>query len=40
MDLSIFDRMESEVRGYVRSFPVVFDRAKGSLLFDEAGRQY
>ena len=40
MDLSIFDRMESQVRGYVRSFPVVFDRARGSLLFDEAGRQY
>lgn len=40
MDLSIFDRMESEVRGYVRSFPVVFERARGSLLFDEAGRQY
>lgn len=40
MDLSIFDRMESEVRGYVRSFPVVFERASGSLLFDETGRQY
>ncbi|WP_019938866.1 diaminobutyrate--2-oxoglutarate transaminase [Bordetella sp. FB-8] len=40
MDLSIFDRMESEVRGYVRSFPVVFEKAKGSLLFDETGRQY
>ncbi|GAB2895363.1 diaminobutyrate--2-oxoglutarate transaminase [Paralcaligenes sp. KSB-10] len=40
MDLRIFDRMESEVRGYVRSFPVIFDQAKGSLLFDEAGKQY
>lgn len=40
MDLSIFDRMESEVRGYVRSFPVVFDQARGSLLFDETGKQY
>ncbi|OWT55167.1 diaminobutyrate--2-oxoglutarate transaminase [Candidimonas nitroreducens] len=40
MDLKIFDRMESEVRGYVRSFPVVFDQARGSLLFDEAGKQY
>jgi diaminobutyrate-2-oxoglutarate transaminase len=40
MDLKIFDRMESEVRGYVRSFPVVFDQARGSLLFDEAGTQY
>ena len=24
MDLKIFDRMESEVRGYIRSFPVIF----------------
>lgn len=40
MDLNIFDRLESEVRGYVRSFPVVFGKAKGSLLFDEDGKQY
>jgi len=40
MDLKIFDRLESEVRGYIRSFPVVFGKAKGSLLFDEEGRQY
>lgn len=40
MDLKIFDRMESEVRGYVRSFPVVFSQARGSVLIDEAGREY
>ncbi|WP_353194170.1 diaminobutyrate--2-oxoglutarate transaminase [Pusillimonas noertemannii] len=40
MDLNIFDRMESEVRGYVRSFPVIFNQARGSLLLDEAGREY
>lgn len=40
MDLKIFDRMESEVRGYVRSFPVVFRQARGSLLVDETGREY
>lgn len=40
MDLNIFDRMESEVRGYVRSFPVIFNQARGSMLHDEAGRQY
>lgn len=40
MDLKIFDRLESEVRGYVRSFPVVFKQAKGSVLTDEAGRDY
>lgn len=39
-DLQIFDRMESEVRGYVRSFPVIFKRAQGSILTDEAGKDY
>ena len=39
-DLKIFDRMESEVRGYVRSFPVVFNQARGSLLHDEDGNEY
>ncbi|VCU69095.1 Diaminobutyrate--2-oxoglutarate transaminase [Pigmentiphaga humi] len=40
MDLKIFDRLESEVRGYIRSFPVIFSKARGSLLFDEEGKQY
>ncbi len=40
MDLEIFDRMESEVRGYVRSFPVIFNQAKGSVLVDESGKEY
>ncbi|HBP28563.1 MAG: diaminobutyrate--2-oxoglutarate transaminase [Advenella sp.] len=40
MDLEIFDRMESEVRGYVRSFPVIFSQAKGSVLTDESGKEY
>jgi len=40
MDLNIFDRMESEVRGYIRSFPVIFSQAKGSLLIDEDGSEY
>ena len=40
MDLKIFDRMESEVRGYVRSFPVIFSQAKGSVLIDESGKEY
>ncbi|TEA78156.1 diaminobutyrate--2-oxoglutarate transaminase [Allopusillimonas ginsengisoli] len=40
MDLKIFDRMESEVRGYVRSFPVVFKKARGSILVDEASKEY
>lgn len=40
MDLKIFERLESEVRGYIRSFPVVFKQAKGSILVDETGREY
>ncbi|SAI57491.1 diaminobutyrate--pyruvate aminotransferase [Bordetella ansorpii] len=40
MDLKIFERMESEVRGYIRSFPVVFSQARGSLLIDEEGTEY
>ena len=40
MDLKIFDRMESEVRGYIRSFPVIFSQARGSTLIDEEGTEY
>ncbi len=40
MDLKIFDRMESEVRGYIRSFPVIFSPARGSTLIDEEGTEY
>lgn len=38
--LDVFNRRESEVRGYVRSFPTVFDRATGSTLVDADGREY
>lgn len=38
--MNTFERHESEVRSYVRSFPAVFDRAKGSRLYDERGRTY
>lgn len=40
MDLSIFNSMESEVRGYIRSFPVIFNKAKGSIMTDESGTEY
>ncbi|MFD5599389.1 diaminobutyrate--2-oxoglutarate transaminase [Leucobacter sp. NPDC058333] len=39
-DLAVFDRYESEVRGYIRSFPVVFERAHGSVLVTEDGREF
>jgi diaminobutyrate-2-oxoglutarate transaminase len=35
-----FDRLESEVRSYCRSFPEVFTRAKGSCVIDESGEEY
>ncbi|MCQ9178615.1 diaminobutyrate--2-oxoglutarate transaminase [Streptomyces sp. IBSBF 2953] len=37
---SIFETLESEVRSYCRSWPVVFDRARGSRIHDEDGRTY
>jgi diaminobutyrate-2-oxoglutarate transaminase len=38
--MRIFEEMESEVRGYVRSFPKIFDVARGALLYDEQGNRY
>ncbi|KOV88415.1 MULTISPECIES: diaminobutyrate--2-oxoglutarate transaminase [unclassified Streptomyces] len=38
--MDVFAEMESEVRSYSRTWPVVFDRARGSLLYDEDGRGY
>jgi diaminobutyrate-2-oxoglutarate transaminase len=35
-----FEELESEVRAYCRTWPVVFDRAVGSYVYDEAGRAY
>ncbi|MFK4730452.1 diaminobutyrate--2-oxoglutarate transaminase [Agromyces mediolanus] len=39
-NLDVFTRRESEVRGYVRAFPTVFDRASGSTIVDADGREY
>ncbi len=38
--MEVFDRYESEVRSYCRNYPVVFDRAKGSKLYDTEGNEY
>ncbi|MEV2276096.1 diaminobutyrate--2-oxoglutarate transaminase [Nocardiopsis sp. NPDC049922] len=38
--METFERLESEVRGYCRNWPVVFDKAVGSHVYDENGRPY
>ena len=40
MDQAVFDRYESEVRSYCRTFPTVFTLAKGSILTDQDGRRF
>ncbi|MBC7169157.1 aminotransferase class III-fold pyridoxal phosphate-dependent enzyme, partial [Phenylobacterium sp.] len=35
-----FERMESKVRSYCRSFPAVFERAEGSWQYDKDGKGY
>ncbi|MEU6345537.1 diaminobutyrate--2-oxoglutarate transaminase [Streptomyces sp. NPDC046977] len=37
---TVFETLESEVRSYCRGWPAVFDRARGSRLFDEDGHPY
>jgi diaminobutyrate-2-oxoglutarate transaminase len=39
-DHKVFDRVESQVRSYCRSFPAVFDKASGPYLYDESGNEY
>ncbi|MBP1849416.1 diaminobutyrate--2-oxoglutarate transaminase [Rhizobium halophytocola] len=38
--LATFERVESQVRSYSRSFPKMFDRAVGATIFDDKGRAY
>ena len=38
--MEIIDRIESNVRSYVRAFPTVFTTAQGSTLYDRDGRGY
>ena len=40
MNTESFERYESNVRSYCRSFPAVFKNAKGALIFDEDGKRY
>ena len=38
--MSIFDQRESDIRGYCRTYPVVFDTAYNARQTDESGKQY
>lgn len=40
MDTKVFEMYESQVRSYSRRFPAVFEKAKGSYLYDETGKEY
>lgn len=37
---NVFESYESNVRSYCRSFPTVFEQAKGSILTDKNGKSY
>ncbi|MFC4076833.1 diaminobutyrate--2-oxoglutarate transaminase [Salinithrix halophila] len=39
-DMSVFEALESEVRSYCRSFPTIFDKARGYKLWDTQGREF
>jgi len=38
--MDIFEQVESSVQSYAESFPVVFDKARGSYLYDVDGNAY
>ena len=38
--MDVFELLESEVRSYSRSWPAVFDTARGSHLYDESGHPF
>lgn len=38
--MRIFETQESEVRGYIRSFPTIFNHSKGAIMTNEQGDEY
>jgi diaminobutyrate-2-oxoglutarate transaminase len=38
--MDIFESLESEVRCYCRTWDTVFERAAGSMIYSEDGREY
>src|SRR5690349_20992854 len=39
-EMTVFESLESNVRGYCRSWPTLFDTASGAWLRDGSGRDY
>src|SRR5436309_13375513 len=39
-DMTVFEDIESQVRSYCRTWPVVFDTARGSRITDVDGKSY
>ncbi|MDV0441761.1 aspartate aminotransferase family protein [Methanorbis furvi] len=40
MEPTVFETFESNVRSYCRKYPVIFSKAKGSVLIDQSGKEY
>ena len=40
MDMTPFETHESEIRGYCRAYPTVFESASNARMVDEAGTSY
>lgn len=40
MDIDLFEKYESNVRGYIRSFPTIFTRAKNATVWDHQDKSY
>lgn len=38
--MRVFENHESIVRGYIRSFPTIFQNAKGAKIANEQGNEY
>lgn len=38
--MRIFETQESEVRGYIRSFPTIYTSSKGAIMTNEQGEEY
>jgi len=38
--METFQRLESEVRGYIRTFPTVFESARGAIMTNTEGKDY